>query len=169
MQCLWIDKLVFKLFVKMSWVVKCQLSNSLKSILYGSVVSRSYHEMGACLSFFDVLLVSDGGVKTSLFVTLVSQDYERNVHGDCGGDELFLPPFKILVTPRTRNIIDKHAAISPPIKRFTQRLKSLLPRCIPNLQINARILPNFHIPMIKISTNSWLARKIQLLMNKTVY
>lgn len=52
----------------------------------------------------------------------------------CGSLEGSLPLLKAFVGVSPRHVVDEHAAVSPAVERHAQRLKTLLPRGVPQLE-----------------------------------
>lgn len=83
--------------------------------------------------------------------------------------KLTLPHFQIFKTQFIVNSICKHANIAASIKRCPQRLKPLLPCCIPNLQQNSHQINHFFVSLYQITCRVYVSpsTSISLFKNST--
>ena len=84
-------------------------------------------------------------IYTRPHILLVPQKDEGSFLGVSGGQKSISPLFNALVSLPPRRIVDNYAAVSASVERHAQRLETLLPRCVPQLQRNILRFARFPI------------------------
>jgi hypothetical protein len=79
-----------------------------------------------------------------------------------------VPIVTIAIGRLIRTIIHNNTAVGAPIKRRTQRLESLLPRRIPQLQIDHFARVERHLPLHEVGADRWLICFRDFLVFQTV-